>query len=265
MPFFDAGDARLFYTDEGAGEPLLLVHGWGADSHEWDWHVDALASRHRVLAVDLRGHGRSSAPAHGNTPPAMAADLARFLDGPVTAVGHSMGAQVVSILAVEHPELVRAVVAVDAGYGVLPAVKPYLSQVITALAGEDPLGAALAMEEWCFTPDTPAVVRTGHRRRVAGTPAHVLAQCLAGVFTDPGAFGFRPASEAYLAQRSCPVLSIWADPERARWEESLLAHPASRVLTWRGAGHYLHEERPDEFLAAVNSWLTEGAVLDGTA
>jgi pimeloyl-ACP methyl ester carboxylesterase len=199
----------------------------------------------------------------------MAADLARFLDGPVIAVGHSMGAQVVSILAVERPEVVRAVVALDPGYGVPAPVQPYLTQVVDALTGQDPISAALAMEEWCFTPATPPVVRAAHRRRIAATPPHVLAQALAGIFTDPDAIGFRAASEVYLTKRRCPVLSIWADPARADWERSLLAHPWSRSLNWPGAGHYLHEERPAQFLAALDGWLAaltpQEAVLDGQA
>jgi pimeloyl-ACP methyl ester carboxylesterase len=239
----------VFRVEEGAGERLLLVHGWGSDGHEWDQHVAALAQRYRVIVPDLPGHGRS-VPLARTVPRTIAAELAGALDGPVIAVGHSMGAQVVTILAVEYPELVRAVVGLDPGYGVLPAVAPYVSQVIDA---DDPVKAALAMVEWCFTPATPDAVRTAHRRRVAGTPPHVLSQALAGIFTDDDAIGMRPASEAYLVRRHCPVLSIWADAERAAWEEPF----ASTVLAWPGAGHYLHEERPDEFLAALTGWLED--------
>ncbi len=265
---------RLFHTVEGAGEPLLLVHGWGSHGHEWDQHVAALAERHRVIVPDLRGHGRSPVPDHDNTPRAMAADLAELLEAevpgdPVVAVGHSMGAQVVSVLAVERPELVRAVVALDAGYGVLATIAPYLAQVVETLGGEDPIGAALAMEEWSFTPATPPAVRAAHRRSIAGTPPHVLAQAFAAIFTAPDAFGLRPASEKYLAGRRVPVLSVWADPDRAEWEEPLLTEPASRVVTWPGAGHYLHEERPAEFLTLLGEWLAalpaREAVRDGQA
>ena len=262
-------DVRLFVTDEGAGEPVLLVHGWGSDAGEWDQHVAALAERHRVIAPDLRGHGRSSVPAAGNEPRAMAADLAALLHrlgtGPVVAIGHSMGAQVVSVLAVEHPSLVSALVTLDPGYGVVEAAAPYLAQVVEGLSGDDPTGTALAVEEWSFTPATAPAVRAAHRRRIAGTAPHVLAQAFAGIFTAPGAFGLRPASEAYLARRARPVLSIWADAGRAAWEERLLTNPGSRVLAWPGAGHYLHEERPAEFLATVTGWLDSlmTEVLDG--
>jgi pimeloyl-ACP methyl ester carboxylesterase len=247
----------MFRTDTGTGEPLLLLHGWGSDGGEWDQHVGPLAERYRVIVLDLPGHGGSPALPR-TTPRTIAAALASELDGPVIAVGHSMGAIVVNILAIEHPDLVRAVVGVDPGYGIRPALAPYLAQVVEALGGDDPMTAALAMVEWCFTPETPEAVRDAHRKRVTSTPPAVLQQALAGIFTDADAIGLRPASEAYLARRACPALSIWADADRAAWEE-----PFATVVHVAGAGHYLHEERPTDFLDAVTTWL-EGA-RHGTA
>ncbi|NUR85123.1 MAG: alpha/beta fold hydrolase [Nonomuraea sp.] len=261
MPYADLGEVRLFYTDDGAGEaaPLLLVHGWGTDSHQWSWHLDALAARRRVIAVDLRGHGYSSVPVAGNTPRAMAADLRELLDhlgvAEVVAVGHSMGGQVVSILAVEHPGRVAAVVTLDPGYGMGAAVAQALPGMIAGLRGEHPHTAAEAIDEWCTTPATPAVIRRWHKRRLYGMPEHVLAEAFEAMFVLPDSIGVLPASEEYLARRRCPVLSIWADPERAAWEAGLLKEPGSKVVCWEGSGHRLHEERPAEFVLVLQSWL----------
>ncbi|MEU0192475.1 alpha/beta fold hydrolase [Streptomyces afghaniensis] len=97
------------------------MHGWGGDGREWSPHAEALAGDFQVIVPDLRGHGRSEVPDEGNTPAEMADDLAALLDtldpGPVTAVGHSMGGQVVNLLAVRHPRLVRAVGALDPAHG----------------------------------------------------------------------------------------------------------------------------------------------------
>src|SRR5437879_3497178 len=118
MTFAEVGDARVFYTDEGGGDPpMLFVHGYTCDSHDWSWQLAHFAADHRVIAVDLRGHGRSSVPESGYDCRTFAEDLAALLRtlgcAPVVAVGHSMGGLVVSALAVEHPDLVQAVVAVD--------------------------------------------------------------------------------------------------------------------------------------------------------
>ncbi|MEO3884786.1 alpha/beta hydrolase [Nonomuraea sp. B5E05] len=261
MPYADVGeDVRLFYTDDGDGPPLLLVHGWGADSHQWSWHIDALAARHRVIAVDLRGHGYSSVPETGNTPRAMAGDLHALLGGHLgipraTVAGHSMGAQVVSILAVEHPGQVRGIVAVDPGYGMTADVAAGFPQMIAGLRGEHAHAAAEQIDEWCTNAATPAVVRRWHKRRLHAMPPHVLAEAFEAMFTGPDAIGVRPASDDYLARRRCPVLSIWSDPGRARWEAGLLSDPASKVVCWEGSSHRLHEERAAEFVHLVEGWV----------
>ncbi|MCF6473036.1 alpha/beta hydrolase [Nonomuraea sp. MG754425] len=262
MPYAEVGaGVRLFYTDDGAGDlpPLLLVHGWGTDSHQWSWHIDALAATRRVLAVDLRGHGYSSVPETGNTPRAMAADLDALLGRlgvpQVVAVGHSMGGQVVSILAVEHPERVRALVTLDPGYGMQAEIARGFPRMIAGLRGERPHEAAERIDEWCTNAATPAVIRRWHKRRLYGMAPHVLVQAFEAMFTAPDAIGVRPASDDYLARRRCPVLSIWADPGRAGWEAGLLKDPASVVLCWEGAGHRLHEERPDDFVDTLDGWL----------
>ena len=121
MAFADIGDVRLFFTDEGDGHPVLLfVHGYTCDSHDWSWQLPYFVASHRVIAVDLRGHGRSSAPEHGYGALDFASDLAGLLDTlkveRVVAFGHSMGGVVVSALAVEHPERVDGLVCVDPAY-----------------------------------------------------------------------------------------------------------------------------------------------------
>lgn len=265
MPFADLADparpgegVRLFYTDDGTGDlPLLLVHGWGSDSQEWTWHLTGLAERHRVIAVDLRGHGNSSVPAQGYAPRDMAGDLLRLLDHlgipRAIPVGHSMGAQVVSVLAVEHPGRVRALVCVDPGYGQPKEVADDAARQARALTAD--AGAALRIDEWCYTPATPPMIKCWHARRLLAMPAHVLAEAYAGMFAGDEQFGVRPASDAYLSRRECPVLTFWAHPAQAAWEKSLFTRPGSKTVSWPGSGHRLHEERPREFLLVMNQWI----------
>ncbi|GAA1072085.1 alpha/beta fold hydrolase [Nocardiopsis composta] len=263
-------DVRLFHTEHGpedAAHALLLVHGWGSDSHEWVQHIPHLAERYRVIAADLRGHGSSGVPPSGNTPRAMAADLAALLDGlpgraPVTAVGHSMGGQVVGLLAADRPDLVHALVTVDPGYGFPAAVAEAFPRMAEALRGPDAVRTAIAIDAWDYTPATPAWIRTWHDRRLEAAAPHVLAEAFAAMFTDPGAIGARPAAERHLAERTRPTLSFRFDPEHAEWERPLLRHPASEVVCWPGSGHRLHEERPAEFLLVLERWL-ERAVPEG--
>ncbi|MFI6326101.1 alpha/beta fold hydrolase [Nonomuraea sp. NPDC050556] len=259
MAFAEIGDVRLYYTDDGSGEStLLLVHGWGADSHEWIHHIPALARDHRVIAVDLRGHGYSTA-GPGNTPVEMTDDLVRLcasldISGCVV-VGHSMGAVIGSRLAVEHPSLVQALVVIDPGYG-FPASIASMSLRMFREAG-DPHAAAVQLDQWCYTAASPAWLREWHRRRLLATPPHVLAEAFEALWAGPDALGTRPDCDDYLARRECPVLTFHTDPRRTAWESGLFKHPSSQAVTWPGSGHRLHEERPAEFVLVLNHWLKE--------
>ncbi|MBW8483735.1 alpha/beta fold hydrolase [Actinomadura parmotrematis] len=268
MAYADLGEVRLFYTDDApdaapgapSPDPVLLVHGYGADSADWSFHIPALAERRRVIAPDLRGHGRSSAPATGYRTADFTADLVALLDRlgveRVVAIGHSLGTLVVSALAVEHPDRVRALVCVDPGYGQPEEVAAYFPAMYDGLAA-DPYATALANDAWCYTPASPRWLREWHRRKILGTAPQALAEAFPAMYRGEGAFGVRPAAERYLAGRACPVLSCWsaAQAGSAAWEGGLFKHPASRAEVWPGGGHRLHAERPEEFLFVVGAWL----------
>ncbi len=192
------------------------------DSHDWNWQIPHFVANHRVIAPDLRGHGRSGVPEKDFEPRTFAADIAGLIDqlgcGPVVAVGHSLGGVIVSALAVEYPDKVRAVVSVDPGYLVPDESRPVLDGLIGALRSGDPVATAQGFLAATYTPASPAHLRTWHLRRIAGVPNHVLQDTLAGLFSGPDALGFRGSAESYLRRRECPVLAFYTDPSRAAVE-----------------------------------------------
>jgi pimeloyl-ACP methyl ester carboxylesterase len=259
MPFAELGDVRLFYTDDGVGDPpILFVHGFSCDSHDWTWQLPHFVGNHRVLAVDIRGHGRSSVPSDGYQPIQFAADLAALLDQvgapPVVAIGHSLGGVIVSALAVEHPHRVQAVVSVDPGYLVPDAAADMLAGTV-ALTASDPVQAFDMLLGSTYGPGSSPALTMWHRRRVAGMSADVLSQTLGSLLRAPDGMAFLSVSEPYLRRRACPVLAFYADPGRAAIEGALFEDKSSKVVSWEGAGHWLHQERPAEFNAVVESWL----------
>ncbi|MEX2558136.1 MAG: alpha/beta hydrolase [Actinomycetota bacterium] len=251
---------ELFYTEHGAGPPVLAIHGWSCDSHDWMWQIPALEAGHRVIAPDLRGHGRSSVPADGYTPPRFAADLARLLErldaGPVVAMGHSLGTVVASTLAVEYPELVSALILSDPVYGLPQELMPMLEASLTAFEQADPVLVAQASFSLFYTAETPPHLPVWHQRRVAGTPPHVIAQTLINLYAGPDTWAVGDATGAYLARRRVPVLAFYAEESRAAVERTALPDDGlSRVEVWPGAGHFLHQERPEQFNEIVATWL----------
>ncbi len=114
-----AGGLTLSVREWGGGEPsLLCLHGLASNALWWDPVARRLTPRHRVVAVDLRGHGRSDRPEDGYGFPEVSADLVALAPALTLkdhlVVGHSWGASVALWLAAEDPP-VRAVVCVDGG------------------------------------------------------------------------------------------------------------------------------------------------------
>jgi pimeloyl-ACP methyl ester carboxylesterase len=260
VAFIEVGDVRLFFTDEGTGDPpTLFIHGYSCDSHDWMWQLPFFTRSHRVIAVDLRGHGRSSAPEKGFDARDFADDLAGLLDalacGPVVAVGHSLGGLVASALAVEHPSLVQAVVSVDPGYLIPDESFPMIQGMVVGL-DDDPVTTVQTMlGSSSYTPASPTHLKPWHMRRIAGVPPHVLRDTGTALFGGPEALAYYAVSSEYLRGRICPVLAIYAAPERAALEAPLLSDPRSQTLAWEGSGHWLHQERPDEFNSVVETWI----------
>jgi pimeloyl-ACP methyl ester carboxylesterase len=261
MPFARLNDVDLFFTDEGTGTPVVLVHGWTCDSHDWSFQIDQFAAQHRVVALDIRGHGRSSVAADGQySPKAFASDVAALIEylelEPVVAIGHSMGAVIVAALAVEYPQHVRGLVEVDAAYGLAPGVAAdAMLGAAAALEQNDPVEVACAVLGGADLSTTPTSLKVWHRRRLLGTDPDVIAKSFRGIYVGPEQFGLRPEADAYLQRRECPILVITADGARSEWEIDTFKHAHSRMVSWEGSGHWLHQERWPEFNRLVLEWI----------
>lgn len=123
MKTFLSDDGQLAYAEAGPddGPLVVLLHSGFADHTVWRWQAPELAERFRVVAMDLRGHGRSANASRPFRPADDVAALIRHLDtGPAVVVGVSMGSGIAVETALEYPELVRALVISGGGVMALP-------------------------------------------------------------------------------------------------------------------------------------------------
>lgn len=108
------GEVAMFYEDDGAGDPLVLLHPGLADSRVWASNVPALARRFRVLRPDQRGHGRTPDVDGPITFDALIGDTIALLEhvvgGPAAVVGHSTGGFLALGVALHRPDLVSRLV-----------------------------------------------------------------------------------------------------------------------------------------------------------
>jgi pimeloyl-ACP methyl ester carboxylesterase len=121
MQRFERAGFTTAYAVEGAGPPMLLIHGVGARLDTWDGVVAALDGRFRTIRCDLRGHGESSKPPGPYSAALFAEDARALLDhldiGRCHVAGHSLGATVALRLALDAPDRVERLALLSAAAG----------------------------------------------------------------------------------------------------------------------------------------------------
>jgi pimeloyl-ACP methyl ester carboxylesterase len=112
-------DIDVNYESFGAGEPLLLIHGLGSSTNDWEPQIPDLARHFQVITYDVRGHGLTSKPRGPYSVQQFAEDALALLQhlhvGPAHVLGISMGGMIAFQLAVDHPAAVKSLTIVNSG------------------------------------------------------------------------------------------------------------------------------------------------------
>lgn len=125
MPYAEVNDIRMYYEEEGRGEPLVLLHGaLGAVDPAvlsgWSALRPALSARYRTFSLEHRGHGRTDNPAGRLSYTQVAEDISAFVEqwglAPVHVAGFSDGATLGLVLGMNRPALLRSLVCVGASF-----------------------------------------------------------------------------------------------------------------------------------------------------
>ncbi len=242
---------RLAHETEGSGPLLVLVHGITENRHSWDPITAALAVDHRVLRVDLRGHGQSPiAESYGVAQ--MAADIAELVDEPPLLVGHSLGGTVVTAYAAQFPT--RGVVNIDQTLNLAP-MQAGLVQQEALLRGEAfPMVMDALFNSLRGEVDDAGWQRLSDLRRYDQD----VVLGVWGIMLDTTPDQLADAVEAITTGIDVPYLALNGvdlGAEYADWLRSRI--PSSVVETWPGVGHYPHLVRPAEFLARLTGFEAE--------
>jgi pimeloyl-ACP methyl ester carboxylesterase len=260
---------HLAYRESGSGPLLVLLHGGGVDHRMWDRQIEPLSRTHRVIALDARGHGSSSTPTGPFRHCDDVAALVEHLDaGPAALVGLSMGGATAVDTALEHPELVSALVVSGTGTSEPTFTDPWALDVF---ATWERAQAARDAEGWieAFLRFVP-----GPQRSADDIDPQVLAECgqmvtdtvATHVPTDPaggevGSVPLVPVTDTWgrLPGISVPLLAVVGgldvSDHIAMAERAAREVPYGEVVTIDGTAHYPNMERPAEFTAAVLRFL----------
>jgi len=260
----------MHYLDEGAGPPVLLVHGEPTSSYLWRRLIPPLlAHGYRTVAPDLIGFGRSDKPAEVewysyDRHVASIARLAEALDlRGITLVVHDWGGPIGLRYAVEHEELVDRLVILDTGIGGgRPPSELWLRfRDVVRRAGADVDPVRLV--------ESGTVDGLSDEARAAYAEPFPTPASKAGVRAFPELVPAEPGHpNAEPMNRVRDALRSWTKPTLVVWGAQdavlppALAHAfadlvpgAGEPVVLDGAGHFLQEDRPDELAAAVLRFL----------
>jgi N-formylmaleamate deformylase len=264
--FVSHGTKLHYYRTGGDNPPLVLLHGISDDGLCWTPVAEALADRHDVIMVDLRGHGKSDDPEDGYNYATLAIEVTGLIEGlaletPVV-MGHSMGAMTALALAGLDPDLPRAIILED----------PPAFWRVGPLSQED-LDARAGMRMWFY--EVKRMTRSELLETVrsenpewseaelgpwADAKHHFslkITQMLDSQETVPTNF------PVILKQITCPVLLVTADPKRGAIltdedvAELLKSVPHLKRVHIPGAGHNIRREQFSRYLEIVSSFLEQ--------
>jgi pimeloyl-ACP methyl ester carboxylesterase len=264
---------RIYVEEAGEGTPLVCLHTAGADGRQYRalMNDERVTSGHRVIAFDMPWHGKSSPPAgwHNEeyqltsaqyTSMILAIASALELDRPIL-IGCSIGGRIALHLALEHPEVFRAIIGLQAG----AHVDPYYD--LNFLHRPDVHGGEVsaAIVSGLVGPDAPEEARWE-------TLWHYM-QGGPGVFKGDLYFykidGDIRSRVAQIDTRRCPLFLLSGEYDYSCTPDETLAVarsiPGSEATIMKGLGHFPMSENPQEFLNHLLPVLEKIAALDRAA
>ena len=226
---FDSDGVEIAYIDEGAGDPVLLIHGFASNiATNWtdpSWVRTLTSAGRRVIAYDNRGHGQSAKlyDLEDYGAPIMAEDARRLLDHlgleRADVLGYSMGARIAAFLGIGHPQRVRSLIF--GGLGI---------NMVRGVAGTGPVARALeadSIEE--VTNPTARTFRAFAEQ--TGSDLRALAACIRS--------SRAPITAEALGGLTCPVLVVVGETDVIGGSASELAAliPGAQAVEIPGRDH----------------------------
>ncbi|MCG4453877.1 alpha/beta hydrolase [Pseudomonas sp. MMS21-TM103] len=267
MSYYDNDGCQLHYEVYGKGAPVLLVHGLGSSTCDWEYQIPELAAHYQVIAIDIRGHGRSDKPRERYSIAGFAQDVNVLIEhlglDRVHLVGISMGGMIGFQVGVDRPELLKSLTIVNSG----PEVKAKSPRDFLEIAKRWSLSRLLSLDtiakalgKLLFPKPEQAELRRKIEQR---WPQNDKRAYLASLDAIIG-WGVRDR----LARITCPTLVISADRDYtpvAQKEAYVKEMPNARLLVIEDSRHATPLDQPQRFNSSLLAFLEEVEQTAATA
>ena len=256
MPIAKINNVDLNYEIAGQGKAIVCVHGYTGSSQDWADQITVLSPNHMVVALDLRGHGKSAAPTREEdyTLPIMTDDVFKLMETlnieKCCLMGHSLGGFIALQFALEHPDMLGALVLVGTSAGELARAPGFaeLRQKLNELARTQGLEAAFEYDA-AYNPQRIEAFRRHPEQREI-TRKKVLATSVDGYVYIWGAISKRQPVTSRLSEIKVPTIIFWGEEDAVMEDGSQTLKKGianSELVTVKNVGHSPHFEAPDVF------------------
>ncbi len=252
MSWFESAVGRIYYEEEGSGEPLLLMPGWGESIAELTRVREALTDTYRVIAADVPGSGKSEPQPRQYVSTYYRDDSEAFLAmldsidaTPAHLVGFSDGGEYALLMAAMRPSAARSVVTWGA-LGKLDVPPEMLDVVYNLVDAPIP-----PLKEW--SDDLKGMYGESNARVMAQT----WSKALRGIVESGG-----DISWSKVGAITCPALLITGENDSAFAPPALVSQlagmiPGGEFVEAKGAGHLVHRESPEFLIQTITEWLAK--------
>lgn len=265
----------IAYVDSGGeGTAIVFIHGLSSYMGFWEYQIPEFAKHHRVLALDLPGYGQSDRADSPCTPPWYAEVVSDWMGdlglSSATIVGHSMGGQIATWLAIQHPDRVdRLVLAAPAGYerfstGAARFMRDFWTDTRATEASEEQVRANFTT--MVFNRHDDGVERLIRERVQLGRSPHFGGTSVAVSRSIAGMLDHPVLDRA--AEVTAPTLIVFGSDDKmipnpvftggrtsTIAEAAHRAIPRSKLVMIAGAGHTVYHDAPDAFNRAVEEFI----------
>lgn len=254
MPYFENQGARLYYEESGQGKPLIFLHGASWDLHQWDRQIKHFSSSYRVIALDARGHGKSTLPPGEVSPNIFWQDVIAMMDfldiAKAVICGLSMGGHIAIQAAIYAGERVERIILIGAictnQFNYFERIALPINRFSLRLMPMSWIAWSISMGMGNFNPEAKLYVR-----KVAGSLDH-------DVFNRVWKAVTSMESRDGLSKITCPTLILIGDHDNMTQRQQQYIHEHiqnSKLVIIKNAHHGTNLDNPEQVEKEMEKFL----------
>ncbi|MEE9349331.1 MAG: alpha/beta hydrolase [Flavobacteriaceae bacterium] len=256
MPYKTINKHPFYYETSGKGETLLFIHGLGSSTLDWEYQLAHFSKNYKVIALDLKGHGKTGSVDGAYSIKGFANDVAVFLEEetqPITIIGISMGGMVSFQLAVDYPQLVKQLIIINS-FAEIPMDNRYIRnqvrirKLVPSLLGMKATGKMIANKVFPHKHQKDLrklIISRWQKNSIKDYVKSVKASA-----------GWRIIDKLHTI--TCPVLVVGAEFDYISNDEKMVYTkliPKGEFVLMKGLRHAVSMEDPKALNAVIDDFL----------